>query len=256
MTAHNPDPAPSATPHSTDNWERWWHGLDGRPGEVLWDAHPADLSHDLTLFARAFGAALPVVDLGCGDGRQTRYLAEHFPRVVGVDLAPSAIARAQARQNPPNVAYRVLDTRDLAAARALHDQLGDANVYLRGVLQSLPEVDRPRAVDAIAALLGRTGTLFLKELAPGVEHYFAALVERHGPPAAMERIMRLVPPGAVGEAELAQLFGPPRFRLLTTGPGHIHTVNTAPDGHPILVPARYALVKPRATDQYDRPNRG
>jgi SAM-dependent methyltransferase len=251
MTTRHPDAAPSATPRSPDSWERWWRGLDGRPGEVLWDAHAHDLAADLAVCARAFGSTLPVVDLGCGDGRQSRFLAEHFARVIGVDLAPSAISRAQAHANPPNVAYRVLDARDLAAGHALHGELGDANVYLRGVLQSLPEADRPRAVEAIAALLGRTGTLFVKELAPGVEQYFAALVEHHGPPAGMERIMRLVPPGAVGEAELAQLFGPPRFRLLTTGTGHIHTSNTAPDGHPILVPARYALIRPRAPEQAD-----
>jgi len=249
MTTRHTDSAPSTPVHrSTDNWERWWRGLDGRPGEVLWDAHPADLTADLAVLEGAFFPTLPVIDLGCGDGRQTRFLAEHFTTVVGVDLAPSAIARARNHENPLNVSYRVLDVREPTAAGELHAELGDANVYMRGVLQSLPETDRSSAVNAIATLLGRTGTLFLKELAPAVEQYFAALVEHHGAPAGMERIMRLVPPGAVSDAELARLFAPPRFHLLTTGAGHIHTANVAPDGHPILVPARYALVKPAATD--------
>ena len=30
---------------------------------------------------------LPVVDLGCGNGRQTRALASSFPLAIGVDLA-------------------------------------------------------------------------------------------------------------------------------------------------------------------------
>jgi hypothetical protein len=70
---------------------------------------------------------------------------------------------------------------------------------MRGVLRALPEPAPPRAVDAIAALLGRTGALFLKELAPGVEHYFQHSSSATAP-AGMERIMRLVPPGTVDGA--------------------------------------------------------
>ena len=116
------------------------------------------------------------------------------------------------------------------------------------MLQALPPVDRPTAVDAVAALLGRTGTLFVKELAPGVQRYFTALADQHGPPPGLARIMQLVPPGTVSQDELAHLFTSPRFRLLTTGTGCIHTANTTPDGHPILVPAVYAVLKPATSE--------
>jgi hypothetical protein len=62
----------------------------------------------------------------------------------------------------------------------------------------------------------------------------------------MERIMALVPPGTVSEDELARLFASGRFHLLATGAGHIHTVNATPDGHPIIVPAVYAVIEPRS----------
>ena len=100
----------------TAAWERWWGEIDGTPGEIVWDADSRDLEADLGHFADSFGRALPVVDFGCGDGRQTRFLARHFPTVLGVDLSPAAIAQARAADNPPNVGYRVLDARDTAGA--------------------------------------------------------------------------------------------------------------------------------------------
>ena len=119
-------------------WERWWSGIGRTPGEIVWDADPGDLEADLGHFAGWFGQALPVVDVGCGDGRQTRFLARHFPHVAGVDVSAAAIGRARAVDNPPNVCYQVLDARDPAGAARLHGELGDANVYIRGVLQALP----------------------------------------------------------------------------------------------------------------------
>lgn len=255
---HSPPTIPAqgiTAASTTKNWQLWWSGLGEQPGEVLWEAHPDDLANDLTVFGAAFAPDLPVIDFGCGDGHQTRLLAAHFPAVAGIDVAPAAIARARVHSNPSHVSYRIMDARRPHAARKLHDELGDANVYIRGVLQALPSADRPRAVQAIATLLGRTGTLFVKELAPGVERYFAALTEQHGPPPGMTRIMELVPPGTVSENELTRLFARERFDVLATGPGHIHTVNATPDGHPIMVPAVYAIIATREPDTPDRPHR-
>ncbi len=161
-------------------WERWWTAVDGLPGEIVWDAHEADLAADLEVFAAAFDPSLPVIDLGCDDGRQTRFLACHFESVVGVDISPAAVACARAGENPPDVSYRVLDARFPQAAARLHEELGDANVYLRGVLQALPAGERPDAVSSIATLIGRTGAVFAKELPPAAGTYFAGVVERHG----------------------------------------------------------------------------
>ncbi len=32
-------------------WEAWRAGIDGTPGEIVWDADPGDLAADLTYFA-------------------------------------------------------------------------------------------------------------------------------------------------------------------------------------------------------------
>lgn len=226
-------------------WERWWAGIDGTPGEIIWDAAEGDLEADLEHFAATFGQRLPVVDLGCGDGRQTRFLACHFRDVVGVDVSAAAIGRARATDNPPNVGFQVLDARDPAGAVRLHRDLGDANVYIRGVLQALPPASRPRAVQTVAALLGTAGTLFAKELPPEAASYFATVTEQHGLSPGLARVMRLIPPGEISEPDLLRLFPADRFDVLSSGTSHMRTVNTLPDGEVITVPAIYAVIRPR-----------
>ena len=36
-----------------------------------------------------------VLDIGCGNGRQTRFLARHFQKVVGVDISAAAVELAR-----------------------------------------------------------------------------------------------------------------------------------------------------------------
>jgi SAM-dependent methyltransferase len=90
-------------------WERWWAGVNDAPGEIVWDPDASDLEADLEVFGRAFDPDRPVIDLGCGNGRQTRFLARRFRTVIGADISPSAIRRAAAAENPANVSYHVLD---------------------------------------------------------------------------------------------------------------------------------------------------
>jgi SAM-dependent methyltransferase len=85
-------------------WERWWSDVNDSPGEVVWDAAASDLAADLEVFGDWFDPDLPVLDLGCGDGRQTRFLAQHFKTVIRVDISPSAIrhaAGARTRRTSP-----------------------------------------------------------------------------------------------------------------------------------------------------------
>jgi SAM-dependent methyltransferase len=220
------------------------HRQPRRPGRRP-SHHAGDLDADLAHFAASFDERLPVVDFGCGDGRQTRFLGRYFATVCGVDISPAAVDRAPAADNPANVSFRILDARDPGAAARLHRELGDVNVYIRGVLQALPLAARPRAVETIERLLGATGTLFAKELPPAATAYFAAVAERHGLPPGLARIMRLIPPGEISEPDLVRLFPTDHFDVMSTGNSHIRTVNTLPNGEVITVPAIYALVRPR-----------
>jgi ubiquinone/menaquinone biosynthesis C-methylase UbiE len=82
-----------------------------------WDAHAGvvgDFYHQhliLPAFLDALGAAadLPILDIGCGSGTSSRVLARQGAHVVGVDLSPTLIERARAREalQPHGITYVV-----------------------------------------------------------------------------------------------------------------------------------------------------
>ena len=74
------------------SWENYWSTLSGTPGEIFWDADPAHAAQqDLGLFQGYADRQLPLIDLGCGNGTQTRFLADHFSRVMGTEISPAAV---------------------------------------------------------------------------------------------------------------------------------------------------------------------
>jgi SAM-dependent methyltransferase len=91
-----------------------------------------------------------VLELGCGAGRLTGYLAELSPSVIGIDLSPAMIAFCRAHY--PAATFDVRDLRDVArfgpaafdavvAPYNVIDVLGDAE--RRAVLTDLHEIVRP-----------------------------------------------------------------------------------------------------------------
>ncbi len=137
-------------------WEGFWSEAPEERGAVFWDAEPTlTAARHLALFEpHLTDAQLPLIDLGCGNGTQTRFLADRFPHVVGADLAGAALDRARRADPDGRAAYRQLDAADKAEVEALHAELGDANVYLRGVLHQSAAEDRQPLADGLAVLLG------------------------------------------------------------------------------------------------------
>jgi 2-polyprenyl-3-methyl-5-hydroxy-6-metoxy-1,4-benzoquinol methylase len=88
------------------------------------------------------------LDLGCGDGRFTRLIAEHARHVDAFDLSPSLIDAAR-RDAPPNLAFAVADLDE--SFRDRYDL-----VACMGVLACLhDEAKYLRIVDSIAAAARR-----------------------------------------------------------------------------------------------------
>jgi SAM-dependent methyltransferase len=225
-------------------WNRAWSTRG--PGEILWEADPADIEADLGYFVVSLDQALPIVDFGCGDGRQTRFLAPHFAHVVGVDISEVAIRRALAEDNPPNVGFQVLDARHRDGVSRLHSELGDANVYIRGMLHSLPPDSRSATVQTITLLLGAAGTLFVKEPSPDAAPYFTDITERYVMPPGQARMMsRITSAQLISIPELTGMFPADRFEVLNSGTTHLRTVHTLPGGGVVSVPAIWILSRPR-----------
>ena len=229
------------------SWENFWSTSTGAPGEIFWDADPAHAAQqDLALFRDHADPQLPLVDLGCGNGTQTGFLANHFTRVIGTEISPAAVQIAQTKHAAPNASYRVLDVLCPDDAQALHEEIGDANVYMRAVLHQLSQADHATAIQSIERLLGKKGILYLVELSAAAEPFFAQLIQQYGPPPGLARVFQhQITPGMVNENDLEVLFPPDRFTLLGTGQSHIRTVHTLPTGEVVKVPAFYAVLRRR-----------
>ncbi|KAM6070644.1 putative methyltransferase isoform 1-T2 [Chlamydotis macqueenii] len=83
-----------------------------------------ELQQTILGYLREKNATSPelVVDVGCGSGQGTRFLAEHFKKVVGTDISEAQIQEARDATSPPNVSYLVCPAEELP--------FGDASVDL------------------------------------------------------------------------------------------------------------------------------
>src|SRR5438876_5123656 len=93
--------------------------------------------------ARTPGKAL---DLGCGTGTNTMYMAQHGWNVTGIDFVATAIAAARKKMQAANVAPRLIQG-DVTRLKELGLGAGYSLVFDLGCLHSIPEVRR----DAYAA---------------------------------------------------------------------------------------------------------
>jgi SAM-dependent methyltransferase len=192
------------------------------------------------------------VDVGCGNGRYTRALAAHFPKVLGVDVSTNAVARArrESEGGPSNVEYRVADVSDAGTMRALHQELGDVNLFVRGVLHVLDPKRRDSAIAGFAQVLGARGTLFLAETNIGndpLEHLIAQGATPTSMPAPLRRCIEagIRPPSHFGEPEVKHHFPESRWKMLGHGSVTLHGIPlTTKDIE--LIPAYFAVVQPRA----------
>ncbi len=229
------------------SWEKFWSTTTGAPGEIFWDADPAHAAQqDLALFKGYANPEIPLIDLGCGNGTQTRFLANHFSRVIGTEIAPAAVQLAERTNGVANGTYRVLDVLQPDDAQAFHREIGDVNVYMRAVLHQLSPSDHATAVQSIEQLLGKKGILYLVELSSVAEPFFAKLIAEYGSPPGLARVFQhQITPGMLHENNLESLFPSDRFTLLGTGPSHIRTVHSLPTGEVVNVPAFYAIFRRR-----------
>jgi SAM-dependent methyltransferase len=224
-------------------WEGFWREAPDEPGGVFWDADPRVTSavHLAFFEPHIADAGLALVDLGCGNGTQTRYFADRFPHVVGADLADAALDHAR-RADPTGVAtYRLLDAAEKGAADSLHAELGDANVYMRGVLHQCEPADRQPLVEGIAALLGERGRAFLVELAEAARPVLGSLAQGpDGPPPKLAPIFRHgIAPGEVADDAVPEYLRAAGLTVLASGELPLVTTEFTSDGTRIELPSKW-----------------
>ncbi|MEV5954875.1 class I SAM-dependent methyltransferase [Streptomyces sp. NPDC051987] len=235
----------SVTSRYRSAWEGFWREAPDEPGEVFWDADPAvTAAVHVPLFApHLTDPGLPLVDLGCGNGTQTRYLAGRFPRVLGTDIAEAALDHARHADPAGQAEYRLLDAADKSAAEALHAELGDANVYMRGVLHQCEPDDRQPLIDAIATLVGSRGRVFLVELSEAARPVLGGLAQSpSGPPPKLAPVFRHgIAPGEVADAAVPEYLRSAGLGVLASGALPLTTTESTPDGERIVLPSTWVL---------------
>jgi SAM-dependent methyltransferase len=133
-----------------------------------------------------------VLELGCGAGRLTGYLAEIAEHVHGIDLSAAMVEACRARY--PAVSAEVLDMRDL---RAIAPASYDAVVAGFNVLDVLDDADRRLVLNGIRLALRPGGELVMSS-------HNRAVADRLGNPLRL----RWRPP----RAAIARLIKLPRWR--------------------------------------------
>ena len=238
----------SVTMRYREAWEGFWREAPEEPGAVFWDADPkVTAARHLALFEpHVVDPDLPLVDLGCGNGTQTRFLADRFRRVVGTDLAAAALDHARRADPAGQAVYRLLDAAEKGAAETLHTELGDCNVYMRGVLHQCDPADRQPLVDGIATLVGERGRAFLVELSEAARPVLARLAQSPaGPPAKLAPIFRHgIAPGEVADDAVPAALRAAGLTVLAAGELPLTTTEFTPDGTRIELPSQWLVAGP------------
>jgi SAM-dependent methyltransferase len=123
---------------------------------------PWDIGRPQPAFVRVFEndtIEAPVLDAGCGSGEHALFLASRGLEVVGVDIAPSAIARARQKAAERAIAatFVVADVMDLAGLGRRFKTVVDSGVF--HVFD--PPVEVARYVASLRGVLEPGGVLHL-----------------------------------------------------------------------------------------------
>jgi SAM-dependent methyltransferase len=230
-------------------WNDYWQDAHSTESEndVLWDvADDDELDAAVDKMVPHLDSSLPVLDLGCGNGRRARFLASRFDRVVGVDVSPAAIDLAREQSTDvANVSYRVLDVTDPNAVQSFCAEIGPMNVYMRTVFHVIHPKDRPNFIASLAALVADRGLVYQLETDGRALDYFLGHPEDSptGLPKLMHRVVEhgIIPHG-FGADDCDRWYGGSGWSVIESGETVVHTQPVG--GVPGRVPAYYVIARP------------
>ncbi|MBG6215429.1 MULTISPECIES: class I SAM-dependent methyltransferase [unclassified Cryobacterium] len=194
-----------------------------------------------------FDPALPVIDVGCGNGTHTRWLAGLFPSVLGIDVSTGAVelARREAA-GLQNADFMVMDAAGAGAGEHLLERMGPANVFVRGVFHVLKPDKQASLAANLRTVIGSSGRLFLAETNfPGNSlAYLQQLgATRRSMPRQLQSALENLPrPGHFGAQERHSTFSDSDWQLIADGPVNIEVVPMNSTGLSQQVPGYFALL--------------
>jgi SAM-dependent methyltransferase len=143
-----------------------------RIGFTPWDGHP--IAASLRTLVEGTGdspalAAAAALDVGCGTGDTSIYLAQHGWQVTGVDFVPRAVNKARAKAAAAGVS---VDFRRGDATRLTEEGVGSGFGLIvdQGCLHGMSDDDRDRYVREVTAAAAPDARLLLVEFTPDGSH--------------------------------------------------------------------------------------
>ncbi|MGB8402668.1 MAG: class I SAM-dependent methyltransferase [Mycobacterium sp.] len=137
-----------------------------RLGFTPWDGHP--LATSLRGLIEGDSALQPgaALDIGCGTGDSSLYLARHGWDVTGVDFVATAVAKATAKAATQQVAVRFSRT---DAARLTAEDIGTGFTLIidNGCLHGMSADDRDAYVREVTAVAAPDARMLIVAFIPG-----------------------------------------------------------------------------------------
>lgn len=140
-----------------------------RLGFTPWDEHPMATSLQELIEGRDGSPALPprtALDLGCGTGDSSIYLADHGWKVTGVDFVAKALNKARAKAAAKKVA---VDFAKADVTRLGSEGVGNGFDLIvdNGCLHGMSDQDRDAYVREVTAVAAPDARLLIVAFPPG-----------------------------------------------------------------------------------------
>jgi len=239
---------PSSSGNYQTNWDQYYQRTYRlQKKKALWDVNSAlAVEDDFRLFSPYFDSAMPIIDLGCGTGTQSVFLAKHYPKVLGVDVAAEAITVAKANIDEANIEFDTLDVTDFKKAEQIHQVYGDTNLYMRGVLHQILEEDLPSFRQTIKTLMGKNGKMYCIEVSDQIRTYFDKSEGNFSRlPKRMQQVfISNLPPKGLSIDRINTYFPAEEFDVKTSGDTKLNTNIQFSDQEPIFIPAVHVILEP------------
>jgi SAM-dependent methyltransferase len=137
-----------------------------RLGFTPWDGHPLPTSLTNLIEGEQAPSPAKALDIGCGTGDNSIYLAGHGWQVTGVDYVQKAVDKARAKAGAKGVDVR-FEQADVT--RLCEEGIGtDFSLIVdNGCLHGMNDEDRHDYVREVTAVASPGGRLLLVEFVPG-----------------------------------------------------------------------------------------
>ena len=228
-------------------WDAYYRDLLVKQRGPFWEVEPErGVGNDYQLFSSYMDHHLPIVDFGCGTGKQAKWLSGKFDKVVGLDVSSAAISRATELYGQEGLTFEVRNITDPADARAVSNKLGDVHVYIRGVIHQIKKSDLRNLTEGLSLLLGRQGYLFISEVSDNIRSHFDQDDKFRKLPDVMKRILLgKLPPNGISPEAVTEMFPNDRFEIELLNEDFLQTDLKYMDGTFVAIPCTQALIKVR-----------